>query len=203
VPAPPSAELPPAPPTPPAPPEAVEAGEREVRTFVVRRDGASDGEPEVRGFTLRREGGGEWTGEMPELPRMEFNSRGEPLDPQFEARMEEFGRQMERWAEENGARWEQWGEQQGAQALALAEQARRNAPEVVHSCDEDEQARTTTEDGRRRIVICQRNIEFAARKGLRSARNSIARNSDISPEIRNEILQDLDEEIARIEREAD
>ncbi len=71
----------------------------------------------------------------------------------------------------------------------------------MQSCDEDERRRTTTADGRPRVVICPREAEQIARSSLRFARNSIASNQELSDEIRREVLRDLDEEIERLGRE--
>ena len=189
--------------------EAVAAGERQVQTFVVRREGP-DGEPEVRHFTFERHGPNPPDVPMPAMPRMEFHAWGDPTDPEFEKRMEEWGEQMEKWGEEYGDQWEKWGEQQGEQALAWSQQAQRFAPEVVHSCDEGEMSRTTTEDGRRRVVICQeryaRNAaraEAQALAALRRSRAAIASNHGMNDEVRQEVLEDLDDEIRRMERGED
>jgi beta-lactamase regulating signal transducer with metallopeptidase domain len=193
-PAPPAPQVAPAPPAPPAPPAAPEAAEPHVRTFVLRRESA-DGEepaPVVRRFTLRREGDVPPLPPMPVPPRFEFHAWSDPADPEFEAKMEEFGRQMEAWGKK-------LGEQYAAEAEATA-LAARNAPEVVQSCDENDRHPALAENGRPRVVICQRKVELAARTGLRSARDAIARNRAISDEVRAEILRDLDGEIARIER---
>ena len=75
-------------------------------------------------------------------------------------------------------------------------------------------ARTTTDDGRRRIVICRdvqvRNAERAearaqsqALAALRRSRNAIANNRGMSDEVRQEVLEDLDDEIQRMERGED
>jgi len=201
----------------PAAPEAPEAAQgehREVRTIMVRREG-EDGQPEVRHFTLERHGANSPPNvPMPAMPRMDFHAWGDPTDPEFEKRMEEWGEQMEKWGEEYGEQWEKWGEQQGAQALALSEQAQRNVPEVIHSCDESEMARATTDDGRRRVVICQQGLERNAARAqahaqsqaltaLRRSRNAIANNRGMSDEVRQEVLEDLDDEIRRMERGED
>jgi beta-lactamase regulating signal transducer with metallopeptidase domain len=199
-PAPPALEAAPEPPVPPAPPAAPEAAEPQVRTFVLRRESAGDEPaPVVRQFTLRREGDAPPVPPVPAPPRFEFHGWADPTDPEFEAKMEEFGRQMEAWGK-------QFGEQYAAQAQATAQAtalAVRHAPEVVQSCDENEQRQALTEDGRPRVVICQRQAELAARTGLRSARDTIAHNRAISDSVRAEILRDLDREIARIERGED
>ena len=50
-------------------------------------------------------------------------------------------------------------------------------------------------------MICDKRMNRFARSSLRNARESIAHNPEISEEVRREVLRDLDEEIARIERE--
>ncbi|OYX08777.1 MAG: hypothetical protein B7Z08_08100 [Sphingomonadales bacterium 32-68-7] len=134
---------------------------------------------------------------MPPMVTFAFNSQGVPGDPEFEARMEAWGEEMEKWGEEHGERF-------AAQAEAHARAAARSVPEVLESCDPAEQRRTTTADGRTRIVICQRDIERFSRAGasagLRGARSAIAANRAISDEVRREILDDLDREIERLER---
>jgi beta-lactamase regulating signal transducer with metallopeptidase domain len=135
---------------------------------------------------------------MPDLPNFEFNSWGAPTDPDFEKNMQAWGKQMEKWGEEYGERYAQ-------QAQAMAEQARRSAPQVVHSCDGNPQSVTrneTTSDGRQKIIICERVAKRQALGGLRSARNTIARDRQIDPEVRDEVLQELDSEIERIESDS-
>lgn len=206
APAPPVPPSPPAPDAAPEPPEAPEApgapqaavpGEPGVRHFVLRREGADGEAPIIRQFTLRRDGGAPPlppVPPVPPVPQIEFHGWGNPNDPDFEARMEEFGRRMEEWGNKVG-------QQYAAQAEAWAKAA-ANAPEVVQSCDEKERARTRAEDGRPRVVICQRDIQLAARSGLRGARAAIAHNPEISDDVRREVLRELDEEIERIERSA-
>lgn len=196
----PAALAPPAPPEAPLPPEAPQPGQAQVQHFVLQRQGP-DGQPQVRQFTLRREQGAQGSlPDMPQMPRMEFHAWGAPSDPEFGAKMEAWGKEMEKWGEEWG---EQYAEQMEQQAEQWAEAGRRAAPEVVHSCNPRERARTTTSDGRQRVVICQRDYQMAATNGLRQARASIARNPQISEEVRREVLQDLDDEIRRIENERD
>jgi len=211
-PAPSAAAVPPEAPQAPLPPAAPHAPDADggdgsrVQNFVLRRVGP-DGEPVVRNFALRASPvppAPPMPAHMPQPPQFQWNGDWDSEEFQrgmqeFQRGMKQFQREMEQWGEQYG---EQWAEQHRSQALAMAEQARRMAPEVVHSCDENESRRTTTADGRPRVVICQREIEFAAaRSGLRNARNAIARNREISAEVRREILEDLDEEIERIERD--
>jgi bla regulator protein BlaR1 len=201
-PAPPASPLPPgapsAPDAPLAPAAPAAAEEQQVRTFVLRREG-TDGEPVVRQFTLRRDGDAPLPPMPPSVPEFQFRAfeHGEAHDPEFEARMEEFGREMAEWAE-------QYAAEMDGQALAWAE-AGRNAPEVVESCDPADRRATVTPNGRPRVVLCQREIRnhavAGARAGLRGARAAIAGNREMSAEVRDEILRDLDTEIGRLERE--
>lgn len=202
-PAPPSAELPPAP---PAPPEFEAApGQDDIRTLVARGDGP-DSERAVHEFTVPPPPERLAVAELPQPsqlpqppqpPRFDAFAHGHPGDPEFEARLEEFGRAMEKWGE-------QFGERMAADAEARAEawaKVQHQMPEVVESCDPSERRRTTNADGRPRIVLCEREIELAARSSLRQARNAIARNRDMSENIRRDVLRNLDEEIARLEAE--
>jgi hypothetical protein len=71
-----------------------------------------------------------------------------------------------------------------------------------------------TDDGRVRVVICpevharmaaqaEARAKVQALAGLRHARASIARNRGMSEEVRQEVLEDLDDEISRMERGED
>jgi beta-lactamase regulating signal transducer with metallopeptidase domain len=192
-----------------------------AQTYILRSEGA-DGKPVVQHFGYNRHGPTPPPNvPMPQMPNMVFNDWGAPADPDFDRKMEEWSEQMEKWGEEYGEQWEKWGEQQGAQALAWSEQARRNAPEVVHSCDKADMARATTQDGRPRIVICpevhvrlaeqaQARAEAQAARAnaqalanLRRSRGAIAANRGMDAEVRQEVLDDLDREIERMERSED
>lgn len=128
---------------------------------------------------------------LPPLPQAEVHGVS-PHDPEFAERMEEFGRAMEEWGEALGERY-------AAQAEAWAEAAERNAPEVVESCDPKVRLEARSQDGRPRVVICRRDVQLAASSGLRSARVAIAGNGHISADIRAQIVEDLDRQIARME----
>jgi bla regulator protein blaR1 len=200
-----SLELP-QPPVPPAHPvssETPEAGERPMPAIVIERPvvEGEDGQTAVRQFTVRRVDRAPLPPAVGQLPRSEL--RVHPSDPQWQRQMEQFERDMERWGEEYGRQMEQWGrefgERQAAQARAFA-----MAPEVIHSCDEGEQGRTTIAHGSPRVVICQRAIEARAMaqasSSLRAARASIAGSRAMSESVRREVIEELDEEIARLER---
>ena len=99
--------------------------------------------------------------------------------------------------------------------LAEAEETLENLPEIIEqalasaelsqgrtfvemSCDgTNGEASTTTEtdDGVRVLRICQTNIMAEAIDGLREARDEIAATEDISAELRDRILRQLDDRI--------
>jgi len=132
---------------------------------------------------------------LPPAPRLDHRS---PSDPEFEARMEEFSRQMEAWGEKVGEYYSARAEAYAASAMKVAYMA----PEVVESCDEKEMRRTRTADGRARVVICERQYAELTRNSLRRARDTIATERHLSAAMRAEIIADLDEEIAQLDREA-
>src|SRR5690554_5011212 len=187
-PAPPQAAVAPAAPLPPAPPEALAAGEFSaaanadngrllpVSTPAVPSPPAPPLPP---------------VPPLPPMPQAEVHGVS-PHDPEFAERMEEFSRAMEEWGEALGERY-------AAQAEAWAEAVERNAPEVVESCDPNVRLQAHNQDGRPRVVICRRDAQLAASSGLRSARVAIAGNGHISADIRAQIVEDLDRQIARME----
>lgn len=191
----PAAPTAPGAPVPPDAPTPSEAKSPEVRTFVLRRtDGAATPEGERRVYRLRH-GQPLSEEELKELSELGKRFEGEDWEV-FVRRQEEFA---QRFAEQFGRHGEQMAER-GARMAALA-------PLVEERCDGSGAATSsfTDQDGRRRIVICQRAIERQAHAGavtgLRSAREAIARNSAIDAATRDEILKDLDGEIRRLERE--
>jgi hypothetical protein len=152
-----------------------------------------------------------WGREMEEWGRQWGEKWGEQHRAQALALAEEHRTRAMAQGERQRERALARAEQQRERALALAERkhgqardwadAARYAPEVVESCDEGEMRRTTTADGRPRVVICQREITEMVRSSLRTARESIAHTRAISEEVRREVLRDLDEEIAQLDRE--
>ncbi len=135
---------------------------------------------------------------LPPVPKLDLRGARHPSDPEFEARMEEFSRYMEAWGEKAGEFYAARAEAYAASAVKVAHMA----PEVVESCDEREMRRTHTADGRTRVVICERQYTQMARNSLRQARDSIAADRNMSAAMRAEIVADLDDEIAQMDREA-
>ena len=172
-------EVPPAPEAPEAPALSSEEDSARIRRVVRVSEGAEGHAPAVHHFR-------------------------EPLSEEQRAHFEAMRKDMEKMRVEMDGKS---GEMR-AHALALAE-AHRNMPEVIERCDSDEPvSQSTLPDGRRRIVICERAIERMAEGavrqalgGLRQARNAIARNTEMSASVKAEVLDDLDQEIARLEAE--
>ena len=115
----------------------------------------------------------------------------------FGVEMEKFGAEMERWGEA-------FGEEQARRFAAME----REMPTVVESCDGSGRVARSWIDaaGRPRIAVCEQAAERQAQRsaltGLRSARSAIAHNRAMSDAVRTEVLEDLDEEIARLEAES-
>jgi beta-lactamase regulating signal transducer with metallopeptidase domain len=151
---------------------------------------------------------------------------GEQHAAQAEAlaeRHREHGERQRELALERAEQARERGEQQREQALERAEQTRElaeqaraaalasvqvavAAPVVVRTCDESDRGRgATTSDGRTRIDLCGIKVRsmVMARSSLRDARNAIANNQDISDSVRRDVLDDLDEEIERLEHDSD
>ncbi|HAU22288.1 MAG TPA: hypothetical protein DCS24_06780 [Erythrobacter sp.] len=97
-------------------------------------------------------------------------------------------------------------------ALAEAHEAHRIAIEtsgevgkqhviVEMSCEGDEAvSESENEDGKKVVKICKSHIMASAIEGLREARNEIATNEELSAEMRERILKELDSKIAEWEK---
>lgn len=179
--------------TPPAPPEV----RRDVRVVRLGEGDAEAAEGEKDVFVYRMTDDGD---DRPEGERRMFEFRDvRPLSDEQRKRFEEMARDFEK----RGAEFEVMAREHEGRALAMA----GRAPRVIQRCDEGTESVTETVDdsGKKTIVICERRIEERARLGalggLRGARAMIANNRELSASVRDEILQELDSEIARIERE--
>ena len=101
-----------------------------------------------------------------------------------------------------GLAWQKMGEQQRQFALA-------HVPEVSTDCDQAGGEGTlswTDGAGRQHVVICERIIrqradmaQDQASMSLHMVRNAVANNDAMSPSVKQEVLADLDKEIARLE----
>jgi beta-lactamase regulating signal transducer with metallopeptidase domain len=197
----PEAPLPPAPPPAPgvvAPPEAPQAPEapRRVQKFVLRHPGDT---PVVAG-----------PGERHEFVWRVDGPMSKEQQKHFEKMRKEWEKKGAEWEKQAG-KWQEMAKRQQALALAFADKA----PEVSTDCAQAGGSMTrswTDSDGRQHIVICEREIrnsadiqarmsETHARMGLRQAREAIAANGAMSASVKQEVLADLDREIARLEAE--
>lgn len=193
-PSPPEPPLPPRAPDAPLPPGAPEAPkvEKRVLEFKLAHDG-DDADVEDLG--------------PGEHHKMVMRIDG-PMTPEQQKHFEQMRREWEKKGAEWQAKsveWEKMGKDHQKMAFAMA----ANMPEVSSDCDKagSEGTRSWKDDsGRQHVVVCERIIrqnarmaEGQARMGLRSAREAIAGNPDLSPAVRNEILADLDKEITRLE----
>ena len=149
--------------------------DRQVRVVKLQRDGAEDTGEERRVFAMRHDG------EPTEEQRKKFEDMArewEKNGAEWEKRVAE----MEKMA----PRWEALARDREAMALALADKM----PQVIENCDEKGAGTRSSTDGngRRRIVICQRQIEMQSQRGalmsLRGARGAIAGNREMSEDVR-------------------
>jgi len=91
-------------------------------------------------------------------------------------------------------------------ALAIAEAEGGKGHTVVRmQCDNNsDEVATTTEndDGTRTVMICQTRVMAHALKGLQEARAAIARNENMTEDMRAQVLAELDSQIERWENRA-
>ncbi|MGX7895536.1 M56 family metallopeptidase [Tsuneonella sp. HG222] len=166
-------------------------GKRIVR---IRRPDIADGEVQVF----------EWSGDKPlsDEQRKKLDDMMAKVGDREFADLAKRGELLALRGEELAKRGEALGERHRQLALRFAD-IDKHMPLVEANCDKagGEGSRSwTDEDGRKRIVICRRNMVAGAAMGLRQARNAIANNRDMSPEVRDEVLRELDSEIVRIEQ---
>lgn len=179
----PAVPVPPAPPA-PLPPEAADGSPHRVERLVVRQ--GPDGKRVERKFVLRSDG---------------------PLTEEQQKHFEQMAREWQK----KGAEWQaqagEWRKNAGEQRqFALA-----HVPEVSTDCANagTEGTRSWTDDsGRQHVVICERIIhdradmaQARALMSLRMARGTVAGNEAMSASVKQEVLADLDKEIARLEAE--
>ena len=88
-------------------------------------------------------------------------------------------------------------------AMVELEHLGDDMPQVSIECSDDKAVKTEDAKGHRVMKICTSQIMASALTGLEQARAQIARNKDLSDEIRKEVLQSLDEEIERMKEAKD
>jgi len=190
---PPPPPAPPAPPAPPLPPEALEAPELS--------------EPP----------------EAPEAPDADFDAAEMEA---FESQMEAFAARMERLAERQAEADEQEAERLGREAERIGRAAERMGREIERSVDRHVRVQlaaldvadveadadsvllscagsTAGEQDREALAArCETRMTAAARSALLSARRSIAADRNIPEEVRREVLQEMDREMANLGRDS-
>jgi beta-lactamase regulating signal transducer with metallopeptidase domain len=190
---------PPAPPVPTVPPAAPEAP---LAPEAPPAPDAPQAKHHVQRFVLRN--GGEGEARNAERHKFVFETEG----PLSEAQRKQFGAMSREW-EKKGAEWQAQAREWEKLARQQSQLALAQVPEISGDCDKagESGARSWTDDsGRQHVVICQRIIQGRARMaqsqaliGLRGARNIVAGNSEMGASVKQEVLADLDREIARIE----
>lgn len=151
----------------------------------------------------------------------EWQARMEEWGREMEQWGEQWGEKWAEWGQKHGEQWgkqwERWGEQQREQALAMAEHQRelgeRQREQALVRAERQreqglaraerqrEQALARAEQQREQSQAWAATERRRASSALRNARESIAHNQGMSEAVRAEVLQELDEEIARIEHE--
>jgi bla regulator protein BlaR1 len=82
------------------------------------------------------------------------------------------------------------------------EQALADMPRFAMNCDGDSPVQQRlTEDGRQLTIICRRAITSSAVDGLREAQRAIREAEGLSPAQREQIIEDLEQQIERMEGE--
>ncbi len=190
-------DAPPAPPVPPRAPVAPEAPPA---------PDAPEAKKEVHVFKLVREGGdladAGKEGDKGEKHMLVMRTEG-PLTEEQKKHLEEMRRQWEKQGN-----WKERSAELQKMQMAFADM-REHMPEVSMDCDKTGGSISrswTDKGGHQHIVVCERVAREYAREGedqallsLRGARASIAGNSDMSDSVKQEVLSDLDKEIARLE----
>jgi len=181
-------------PLPPQPPQAPRV-ERHEQRLVLHREGsdAGDGDhgpAERHMFTMRIDG-----------------PLSKEQNKHFEAMRKEFMK--------NRGDWGKMAKDGHKMALAMTDM-RAHMPIVSSDCDQagGEMTRSWTDkDGRQHVVICERLVREQAQLGqreaqmaqgqaamaLRDARAAIAEAREMTDSVRQEVLADLDREIARLD----
>jgi len=217
-PVPPEAPVPPESAVPPIPPEAPVAPEA-PQVFVDRmivREAPDGADAEKRRFVIVREGKGDRVLLDSDKKVRQFvihDSEGKQIDPdspEFRERMKVLEDKLGKLDAEIGTRFvidEKRIERLAIEAGRSAEHAARFAPRAADfahrfefKCEKGEDSsETRTEDGKQVVRVCRSGFPGSALVRLRAARSTIAGNDEMSAETRREVLEKLDQEIARLE----
>lgn len=193
-----ASDAPPAPPVPPVSPRAPDAPEAPLPP--------APPHTEKRVFKLQHDGD---RSDAEDLGPGEHHMMVMRVDGPMSAEQKKHFEQMRKEWEKKGAEWQKKGVEWQRMAREQRSFALAGVPEVSTECDKagDNGTRSWTDDsGRQHVVVCERIIrrnadmaEAQARMNFRSAREAIAHNNEISATVRDEVLAELDKEIARLE----
>jgi bla regulator protein BlaR1 len=94
------------------------------------------------------------------------------------------------------------GRAAAAEGRRAVERALADMPRFAMNCDGDSPVQQRlTEDGRQVTIICRRAITSGAVAGLREAQRAIREAEGLSPTQRDQIIEDLEQQIERMEGE--
>ena len=179
---------PPAPPVPPVPPlglsmqaapDAPEAPEEEPNLFIIKTD-ATDENGNVTTKVIQRR------------HELSFSGDGEKMTPaEREALMKELREELAEVDVEIREAMEE------VRVAVIEMQGETGNTTVEMECTGgDSTGEWKGEDGKRIIRICKSEIIASALTGLKAARAAIADSPEMAPEMRNQVLEALDEKIS-------
>ncbi|WAT18156.1 hypothetical protein OZN62_00840 [Aurantiacibacter sp. MUD11] len=188
-----------------------DTGERRVRIErrIERGDATEDGEHErhVEMRIVHADHAGEGEEGEHRIVRRRIMRDGEEFnEEEFEAMMERFEADMEAREGEIRIIVEQAMEQ-AEHAMEMGEHAREMAalmPQIEMSCDDVGESGVAERDlgnGRRALVICQSFINQSAIEGMREAMREMRNNRELSDEMREEALREMERAIEELQRE--
>lgn len=190
----------------------------------VARD--ENGNPVVRTFTFQH------PQPMTREQRRQFEQQRAQARKQWAEQRKQWAKQHKQWSEQDWDKWsEQFGQQFGEEwarkwqdnARQWQEQAQKwqnewqkngafnfafAGPDVRIDCDHAiatpaPPATPGGRPGRRSIVICNNGANNTAREALERAKASIASDQGLSEETRDEVIDSLDRELERLDRDSD
>lgn len=190
-PAPPAAPSAPSVPDGPMPPEAPHAADSWLVDIESTTPDADEGE---KVYVIREERIGDDGKRELRVSRYSTRTDGDHPDKEEMARiMAEVRREL---AEADGEVAEAMEEHRVA--LAIAHQDGK-APTAI-SVDCDDNGAKSSKDGGHAVKVCSTHIMASAVEGLREARQALASNTELSEDIRDEVLRELDAKIKQWEK---
>ncbi len=193
-------------PTAPLPPEAPLPPDAADGSYVIEH-AAPDGTHRERRVIVIRDGKGHHAGEHPLALNREYRvvrvgKDGKFDEKAFEKRMKALDERLSHLDIERRVMPPEEIARITADAQRSARVAMAAAPTVVMSCDgSGGVSESTSADGKRVIRICHQRMMAPAAGSLRAARAEVARATEMSADVRAQVLESLDREIERIEKD--